>query len=166
MEELRGPESTWRDWPDLSNKRKGNSGRKVIDRTHNINTDAEVQAACTSGGWNIQLINQPANNPDTNILDIGFFSSIQALQDRTTPRTVNDLIAEIKRAFAEQESAILGRGWTSLQAISQEMMLAKGDNTFRLSYLKKQTNKRRGTPLPRELPCSPEPWEAAQKALN
>ncbi|KAH9109886.1 hypothetical protein LEN26_013915 [Aphanomyces euteiches] len=31
-------------------------------------------------GWNVALKNQPANSPDFNLLDLGFFNSIQSLQ--------------------------------------------------------------------------------------
>ncbi|CAN0260747.1 unnamed protein product, partial [Pylaiella littoralis] len=77
--------------------------------SHRINDDLDVVAACTADGWNIKLINQPSNSPDTNILDLGFFNSIQSLQDRTTPRTVDELIAEVKRAFHAQTPTILGK---------------------------------------------------------
>ncbi|CAM9993707.1 unnamed protein product, partial [Pylaiella littoralis] len=105
--------------------------------SHRINDDPDVVAACTTDGWNIKLINQPSNSPDTNILDLGFFNSIQSLQDRTTPRTVDELIAEVKRAFHAQTPTILGKVWVSLQAILQEIILAGGDNTFKLPHVKK-----------------------------
>ncbi|CAM9196216.1 unnamed protein product [Pylaiella littoralis] len=106
--------------------------------SHRINDDPDVVAACTADGWNIKLIiNQPSNSPDTNILDLGFFNSIQSLQDRTTPRTVDELIAEVKRVFHAQTPTILGKVWVSLQAILQEIILAGGDNTFKLPHVKK-----------------------------
>ena len=54
---------------------------------HNIADDPDIVAAGTPDGWNIRLINQPPNSPDTNILDLGFSNSIQSLQDRTTLNT-------------------------------------------------------------------------------
>lgn len=130
---------------------------------HNIYDDPDVLAACNSGNPKIRFIAQPANSPDTNILDLGFFNSIQSLQDRTTPRTVDELVAEVKRAFNEQAPATLGKVWTTLQAVLQEIMLAKGDNTFKLPHSKKDKAEKA---LSRELPCSPEAWTAAQAALS
>ena len=75
---------------------------------HRINDDPEVVAVGTADGWNIKLINQPANSPDTNILDLFFFNSIQALQDQTTLNTVDEVIAEVRRVFEQQETAVLG----------------------------------------------------------
>ena len=128
---------------------------------HRITDDPDIVAAGTADGWNITLMNQPPNSPDTNILDLGFFNSIQSLQDRTTLRTVDELIAEIRRAFEEQSSATLGRVWTTYQAVLQEIMLAKGDNTFKLPHLHKQTAAHRGAPIPPCMPVSEEAWLAA-----
>ena len=118
-------------------------------------------AAGTADGWNIKLLNQPPNSPDTNILDLGFFNSIQSLQDRTTLNTVDELIEEVKRVFTAQESEALGRVWTTYQSVLEKIMLAKGDNDFKMPHLHKKTANRRGAPIPRALPCSEEAWLAA-----
>ena len=128
---------------------------------HRINDDPEMVAAGTADGWNIKLINQPGNSPDTNILDLGFFNSIQALQDHTTLNTVDEVIAEVRRVFEQQEPAILGRVWTTYESVLQEIMLAKGDNAFKLPHLHKQTAERRGAPIGMALPVSAEAWAAA-----
>ena len=106
---------------------------------HHINDGLDVVGACTADYRSIKLMNQPVNSPKTNVLDIGIFNSIHSFQDQdqdqgqTTLRTVVDeLSAEVRRAFAEQTSANLGKVWTSHQAILQEIMLAGGDNTFKL----------------------------------
>eukprot|EP00904_Undaria_pinnatifida_P000538 jgi/Undpi1/10485/HiC_scaffold_29.g12935.m1 len=128
---------------------------------HRVLEDPEVVAAAGQGGMRMELLNQPANSPDMNILDLGFFNSIQSLQDRTTPTTIDQLVAEVERAFWAQTPATLGNVWTTLQSVLQEVMLARGDNTFKLPHLRKATAARRGTPIPAELPCSHEAWQAA-----
>ena len=146
-------------WPDLP-------GRVFVQQdnapAHNIGDDPDIVAAGTADGWDIRLLNQPANSPDTNILDLGFFNSIQSLQDRTTLNTVDELIVEVKRVFDEQDSATLGRVWTTYQAVLEQIMLAKGDNTFKLPHLHKETRARRGGSIARALPCSNAAWVAAQ----
>ena len=42
--------------------------------------------------WNIEMMNQPANSPDFNALDLGFFRNVQSLQYEHAPRTVQELI--------------------------------------------------------------------------
>ena len=59
--------------------------------SHRINDDPDVVAAGTADGWDIRLINQPSNSPDTNILDWG--SSTQ---------------------FNPSKTALLRGRWTSL----------------------------------------------------
>ena len=41
--------------------------------SHNIANDPGIVAAGTADGWNIKVLNQPPNSPDTNILDLGVF---------------------------------------------------------------------------------------------
>lgn len=100
---------------------------------------------------------------DTNILDLGFFNSIQSLQDRTTLNTVDELVEEVKRVFAAQDAETLDRVWTTYQSVLEQIMLARGDNTFKTPHLKKQTNARRRTSIARALPVSQEAWDAAHR---
>ncbi|ETP33675.1 hypothetical protein F442_17857 [Phytophthora nicotianae P10297] len=44
-------------------------------RPHVDVNDPVVVAAGTSGGWNIRLANQPAQSPELNALDVGFFTA-------------------------------------------------------------------------------------------
>ena len=117
-----------REWP-------GSPGTVLVQKdnapAHRINNDPDIIAAGTADGWDIKLINQPANSPDTNILDLGFFNSIQSLQDRTTLSTVDELVTEVRRIFDAQQPAVLGRVWTTYQAVLQEIMLAKGTTPLR-----------------------------------
>ena len=85
----------------------------------------------SSDRWDLRLINQPANSPDTNILDLGFFNSIQSLQDRTTPKNIDEMVAAVKAAWDGQSSKVLNRVWLSLQSCLQEIMLAGGRTTTR-----------------------------------
>eukprot|EP00903_Cladosiphon_okamuranus_P009723 g9245.t1 len=99
-------------------------------KPHLITNDAEVLEACTSDGFDIRLINQPPNSPDTNILDLGFFASIQSLQDRCKPRTIDDLVGEVETAWETASHDKLGKVWTSLQACMEQILLCGGDNTY------------------------------------
>lgn len=41
---------------------------------HSIGSDPDIVAAGTADGWNITLLNQPPNSPETNIQDLFFFN--------------------------------------------------------------------------------------------
>lgn len=124
----------------------------------------QLLAACGTDGWDIRFMNQPTQSPDLNVLDLGFFHLIQSLQDRTTPRTIDELIAAVNDAFDCDPPETLGKVWTTLQAVLQEIMLCKADNKYELPQLRKDTLATRGERHPRELPCSEEAWEVAQDA--
>ncbi|KAL6901930.1 hypothetical protein ACP4OV_004806 [Aristida adscensionis] len=48
--------------------------------------------AAKEGGWDIRLKCQPPNSPDLNILDLGFFRAIQAIQYKKSAKQVQDLM--------------------------------------------------------------------------
>ncbi|CAN0057340.1 unnamed protein product, partial [Scytosiphon promiscuus] len=133
-------------------------------RPHLINNDPELRAAMSADGWDIRFINQPPNSPDTNILDLGFFNSIQSLQDRTEPRTVDQLISAVKDAWQAVTPVVLNRVWLSLQACLQETMLAGGDNDYKIPHLHKEKLENAGT-LPWQLACSEEAWTKSETSL-
>ena len=49
-------------------------------KPHIAPNDKDFVDEATKDGFNIQLVQQPPNSPDMNVLDLGFFRSIQALQ--------------------------------------------------------------------------------------
>ena len=53
--------------------------------------------------------------PRHHILDLGFFASIQVLQDRTAPRIIDDLIQAVTDTWDQIEAVKLGKVWSTLQ---------------------------------------------------
>ena len=100
-------------------------------KPHRVNDDPDLLEACSSDGFDMELINQPPNSPDTNILDLRFFASIQSLQDRTRARTIDRLTDEVNLAWERAESAKLSQVWTSLQACTEQILLCGGENTYK-----------------------------------
>ncbi|KAE9262527.1 hypothetical protein PR003_g33509 [Phytophthora rubi] len=89
-------------------------------KPHVHEDDAEVLAAGCSDGWMMHPLNQPAQSPDLNCLDLGYFASIQTLQSKTHPRTTVDLIKEVKLAFEETTAVTLNKTFLSLQAVMEQ----------------------------------------------
>ncbi|XP_042067417.1 uncharacterized protein LOC121810739 [Salvia splendens] len=58
--------------------------------------DADFQVVANSDGFRIQLICQPPNSPDTNILDLRFFRAIQSLQHEKPCKTVDELVGNCR----------------------------------------------------------------------
>jgi hypothetical protein len=51
--------------------------------------------AAKQGGFDIRLTCQPANSPDLNVLDLGFFNSLQSIQYKTSSKTTEELVAAV-----------------------------------------------------------------------
>ena len=45
------------------------------------------------------MTNQPLTSLDFNVLDLGFFNTIQSLQHKEAPTTVDDLIKAVEDLF-------------------------------------------------------------------
>ncbi|CAM9315983.1 unnamed protein product, partial [Discosporangium mesarthrocarpum] len=122
---------------------------------HRVKVDQELPVALSGGVWDMQLINQPASSPDKNVMDLRFFYSTRFLQDWTTPLTIDHLIDAMKDAFKRGRASTLESVWRTLQAVLQEIMLCKGNNSFNVPHVWKATMGMRDMPLPRQLEYSP-----------
>jgi hypothetical protein len=58
-------------------------------------------------GHDIQLINQPVNSLDLNVLDLGIFASLQSLTNGTISTTLDDLIANVEKEFDKYDPVTL-----------------------------------------------------------
>ena len=55
--------------------------------------------AAKQEGFDIRLICQPANSPDFNILDLGFFRAIQAIQYKKNAKTIEALVLAVQEVI-------------------------------------------------------------------
>jgi hypothetical protein len=68
---------------------------------HIAPTDRIFCEAVKKHGFNIRIVCQPANSPDLNILDLGFFNSIQSKQYKLASMTIEELVATADREFKD-----------------------------------------------------------------
>lgn len=95
---------------------------------------------------------QPANSPDLNILDLGFFSAIQSLQHQTCPKTVQDLVHAVEESFDEFLTEKVNHIFLTLQSCMKEIMKVGGANKYQVPHMKKATLER-GNRLPLQISC-------------
>ncbi|XP_074315396.1 uncharacterized protein LOC141651591 [Silene latifolia] len=119
-------------------------------KPHINGKERDFMEAATSDGFNIKLTQQPAQSPDLNILDLGFFRSIQYLQDENTAKTVEELVNKVTEAYESETTETLDNVFLSLQACMVEIMQKRGHNNYPLPHLAKAAPRRQGT-LPRDL---------------
>ena len=85
----------------------------------------------------IELYTQPANSPDTNINDLGFFASLQASYYRFNPRSAFDIISTVQKAYDEYCPKKLNRIWLSYQCCLNAIIEHHGGNGYILPHMNK-----------------------------
>ncbi|KAH9134470.1 hypothetical protein AeRB84_019745 [Aphanomyces euteiches] len=88
----------------------------------------------------IEATSQPPNSPDFNVLDLGFFNSIQSLQIRKRTRTIDELIDAVESSFNELPSSTVSKTFITLQKVMEKALEAKGGNDFQLPHMKKDAS--------------------------
>lgn len=127
--------------------------------------DPDVVAAGTSDGWNIRLLFQPPNSPDLNVLDLGFFTSIQCIQYRQPTHGIENLIRAVTEAFEETSTTTLDNIFLTLQSVMQCILLNEGGNRYSLPHIGKEALRKRGE-LPTSIKCDIAAYELAVAALE
>jgi len=75
-------------------------------------------------------------------LDLGFVRAIASLQEKKRQQTLDELIEEIKAAFADISRETLEKVFLSHQAVMSEIIKAEGTNEFKLPHLNKDKMKK------------------------
>jgi hypothetical protein len=55
------------------------------------------------------MVFQPPNSPDTNILDLGWFASIQSMFQKKMPKTLPEILSKVNQSLAEYPHEKLNR---------------------------------------------------------
>ena len=111
--------------------------------------DQELLAAVTKTGLDIRLIQQPANSPDLNVLDLGFFNSLQSLTDCLSPKTLQDLIKGVLEEFEGYEFYKLNIIFLTLQTCMVEILNHAGGNGYKIPHVNKERLEDLGQLTPR-----------------
>ena len=72
-------------------------------------TEEKLNRVEKSRGWNIQLVRQPAQSPDLNVNDLGFFASLKSRVWRERFGRNDFLVEEVQRLFGGHEPETLER---------------------------------------------------------
>jgi len=128
-------------------------------------TDPDVLLAGHEGDWHIDLVCQPPNSPETNVLDLGFFRALQSNQVKRGARTVDDIIKNVNDAWAAVPHTTLLNNWKTLQLIMLEIIVCGGNNTFKLPHAGKAKLARVGR-LPEQPVADPAVVGHAVASLN
>ena len=93
----------------------------------------------------MELSNQPPNSPDFNVLELGFFNSIQDLKLKQYPKQMDDLVADTDVAFADIDSSKLNNVFLSYNLVMKIAMKVGGENNYKLQNICKAKLQREGS---------------------
>jgi hypothetical protein len=133
-------------------------------RPHCSVDDPEIVSAGTSDGWNIRLSFQPAKSPDFNVLDLGFFASIQALQYKETVRNAAELINAVESSFQSLSQVTLENTFLTQQLVWGSAIAHFGSNQFKPLHVGKEKMRRRKL-LPENYSCDGEIYAQGVETL-
>ncbi len=127
--------------------------------------DFDFQEAARRTGLNVQLVCQPPNSPDMNVLDLGFFRAIQSLQHQQSLKNIDELVRAVEKAFDEFPSTRLNHVFVTLQLCMIEVMKLNGCNGYKIPHVNKSRLEQEGH-LPTQVLVASEIIEAVQAHLQ
>ncbi|KAM0912226.1 hypothetical protein ACQ4PT_012925 [Festuca glaucescens] len=113
-------------------------------KTHVLPNDPEFLEAAAAGGWNISLICQPPNSPDTNILDLGLFAALQSLFQKKSPTSILDILMKVQQAWNEYPAERSNRVFLTHQTCMVEIMKLMGEHRYKIPHIRKGVLQRLG----------------------
>lgn len=85
---------------------------------HVSEAHSDMSKAGKRDGWKIKMVCQPPKSPDMNILDLGIFNSIQAVQYKSATTYDNaSLIHAVEDAFIKVPSQMIDKCFLTLQKV-------------------------------------------------
>lgn len=82
----------------------------------------------------VEVVTQPAQSPDLNVLDMGFFNSLQCLADETDPDSLSDLLSNVEDIFWEEYPAeTLMQVFNTQYDVYNAILAKEGGNDYDLN---------------------------------
>ncbi|XP_021715173.1 uncharacterized protein LOC110683131 [Chenopodium quinoa] len=107
-------------------------------RPHQIPRDEEFIVATTANGFNIQIVFQPTQSPNLNVLDLGLFRSIQSLQYHYFPSNLDELVEKVIESYDTFKPQVNKYIWVTLQRCMIKILKAQGGNKYKISHMNKK----------------------------
>jgi len=105
-------------------------------------------------GLTVSFVCQPAQSPDLNVLDLGYFSAIQALQQQRRTKTLEELVVAVEESFVERKREALENVFYTWAACMEQVMLNACGNQYKIPHLKKDQIRKELGHLPSTYSCS------------
>jgi len=113
-------------------------------KPHLLPSDISFRRAVAATDLDIQLMNQPPNSPDINVLDLCFFRSLESLTDNRAPGTIKELIEGVEEEFHNYDVDTLSRSFITLQYIMIGVMEVGGGIVYAMPHNHKERRQAEG----------------------
>jgi hypothetical protein len=133
--------------------------------SHVPTNDPQFCAAAAQTGLDISIMSQPANSPDMNVLDLGFFASLQSYTDTCSSKNMDELIENVINEYWRYDPFSLRKVFLTLHGCMIEVMKIGGGNRYKVPHIGKDRLQASGT-LPRRLGFSRQLYESAVQAVE
>ena len=104
-----------------------------------------LNSAGMGHGWLVELVTQPAQSPDLNSNDLGFFASLKSRVWGMNASTVDELVQTIFDQYEEYDGDTLERVWQSLFKVYNQTLSKLGDNDFTVEHTEVRKRQMEGT---------------------
>uniref|UniRef100_A0ACD6AN72 Uncharacterized protein n=1 Tax=Avena sativa TaxID=4498 RepID=A0ACD6AN72_AVESA len=91
-------------------------------KPHLLPSDEVFRQVVAETDLDIELIQQPPNSPDMNVLDLCFFRSLQSLTNTRAPASIKELIEDVEEEYHNYDVDKLARSFITLQYCMAEVM--------------------------------------------
>ncbi|XP_057808793.1 uncharacterized protein LOC131023265 [Salvia miltiorrhiza] len=121
-------------------------------KPHIKDSDPDFRAAATANDFDIKIVHQPPNSPDTNINDLGWFRAIQSLQVQSVYTNEGELVKAVQKSYEELSPSTLNcdSGVVELFGIVGSVCGSKAHGRRRLTAAAVKTL----AAAPRHAPCN------------
>ena len=92
----------------------------------------------------LQVVTQPAQSPDMNVLDLGFFASLQARVQKAWVDSVEKLDEAVRAGFWSYPSETLEKVWQALFNCYNKILDHGGDNNYKIPHVGVSKSQRHG----------------------
>ena len=82
-----------------------------------------------------ELVTEPAQSPDLNVNDLGFFASLKSRVWGINASTIEELVKTIFEQYEEYDGDALERVWQCLFKVYNQTLRKFGDNDFIVEIL-------------------------------
>ncbi|CAN0111437.1 unnamed protein product [Pylaiella littoralis] len=147
----------YKDWyidvllPEIKKKMPWQRSKRVVVQQdgaspHTGKGNPEILNSAGMGrGWLVEVVTEPAQSPDFDVNDLGFFASLKSRVWAMNACSVDELVEIIFEQYEEYDGETLERVWQSLFKVYNQTLRKMGDNDFAVEYTGVRKPQREGT---------------------